>query len=60
MTKTELAEAFKIWESLAKRTSPPDGNEESELAFWLRDASPDDLWKAVRAVYLKGVNEVPY
>lgn len=60
MNKDQLEEAFKIWEPLAKRAKPPEDNEESELHFWLRDASPEDLWRAMRSVYLQGKEEVPY
>ena len=60
MNKDQLAETFGIWESLAKRPLPPEDNEESELHFWLRDASPEDLWRVVRSIYLRGKEEVPY
>ena len=60
MTGKELKEAFAIWEPLAKSEKPPADNEESEIHFWLRDASPEDLWKAMRSVYLRGKEPVPY
>jgi len=60
MDKKDLVEAFSIWEPLAKRPEPPADNEQSELHFWLRDASPEDLWRAIRSVYLRGKEEVPY
>jgi len=60
MKKSELEEKFKIWEPLAKSDKPPEDNEGSELRFWLRDASPEDLWKAMRSVYLRGKEAVPY
>lgn len=60
MNKALLEETFKVWEPLAKRTTPPVDNEQSEIHFWLRDASPEDLWRAMRSVYLRGKEEVPY
>jgi hypothetical protein len=57
----ELAAVFKIWEPLVKRSKPPtDETELAEIHFWLRDADQEDLWKAMRSVYLRGKEERPF
>jgi hypothetical protein len=57
----ELAETFKIWEPLAKSPAPPgDDLKQDEIHFWLRDADPEDLWRAMRAVYLRGKKDLPF
>jgi len=60
VTAKELRDTFDVWESLAKNKAAPEDNEESELHFWLRDASPEDLWKAIRSVYLRGKEDLPF
>jgi hypothetical protein len=40
-----------IWKPIAVRSEPPDGDVADELRAWLRDATPEDLWRALRCVY---------
>ena len=40
-----------IWKPIAVRDEPPEGDIADELRAWLRDASPEDLWHALRSVY---------
>lgn len=40
-----------IWMPVAVRDEPPEGDLADELHAWLRDASPEDLWRALRSVY---------
>jgi hypothetical protein len=40
-----------IWMPVAVRTEPPEGDLADELHAWLRDATPEDLWRALRCVY---------
>lgn len=40
-----------IWMPIAVREEPPEGEVADELRAWLRDASPEDLWRALRCVY---------
>lgn len=60
MTDKQIKETFDIWEPLAKSATPPKDNEQSEIHFWLRDASPEDLWKAMRSVYFRGKEPSPF
>jgi len=61
MNDRELAETFGIWEALAKSPNPPgDDLKQDEIHFWLRDADPEDLWRVVRSVYLRGKGEHPF
>lgn len=40
-----------IWKPIAVRSEPPEGEVADELRAWLRDATPEDLWRALRCVY---------
>jgi hypothetical protein len=60
VNKKQVADTYKIWEPFAKSANPPSDGEGSDVRFWLRDASPDDLWRAMRSVYLRGKENVPF
>lgn len=49
--KDERQRYDQIWKPIAVRTEPPEGEVADELRAWLRDATPEDLWRALRCVY---------